>query len=83
VTTRSAQTAKSARSKRESEEPIDAGFAQVVEAFARDREVTTGKMMASVGLKARRSVFGRDPTTRRKNPDARGEVTGVRPRENT
>jgi TfoX/Sxy family transcriptional regulator of competence genes len=36
---------------------IDPGFAPIVEAFARDREVTQGKMFGSVGLKVKGKVF--------------------------
>ncbi|HZM16740.1 MAG TPA: TfoX/Sxy family protein [Candidatus Krumholzibacteria bacterium] len=36
---------------------MDPAFARVVEAFARDRQVTTGKMMASVGLKVNGKIF--------------------------
>jgi hypothetical protein len=36
---------------------IDPAFAPVVRAFASDRQVTTGKMMASVGLKVKGKIF--------------------------
>jgi len=36
---------------------IDPRFASVVAAFARDRQVTAGKMMASVGLKVGGKIF--------------------------
>lgn len=39
------------------EPPIDASFARVVDAFANDRHVTSGKMMASVGLKVKGKIF--------------------------
>jgi len=37
--------------------PADARFAAVVDAFARDRRVTSGTMMASVGLKVGGKIF--------------------------
>jgi TfoX/Sxy family transcriptional regulator of competence genes len=36
---------------------VDPRFAPVIAAFARDRNVTTGKMMASVGLKVNGKIF--------------------------
>src|SRR6476659_1962544 len=36
---------------------LDPAFAPVVAAFARDRRVTTGKMMASFGLKVNGKIF--------------------------
>jgi TfoX/Sxy family transcriptional regulator of competence genes len=38
-------------------EELDPRFAQVIAAFARERGVTTGKMMASVGLKVNGKIF--------------------------
>jgi TfoX/Sxy family transcriptional regulator of competence genes len=37
--------------------PTDPRFAGVIAAFADDRKVTTGKMMASVGLKVNGKIF--------------------------
>ena len=37
--------------------PTDPRFSRVVAAFADDRNVTTGKMMASVGLKVNGKIF--------------------------
>jgi hypothetical protein len=36
---------------------VDPRFAPVVEAFARDRDVTRGKMMSSYGLKVNGKIF--------------------------
>ncbi len=36
---------------------IDPKFAPVVAAFARDKQVTSGKMMASIGLKVNGKIF--------------------------
>lgn len=36
---------------------VDPGFAPIAEAFARDREVSRGKMFGSVGLKVNGKVF--------------------------
>ena len=36
---------------------VEPRFAEVIAAFARDRQVTTGKMMASVGLKVNGKIF--------------------------
>jgi TfoX/Sxy family transcriptional regulator of competence genes len=36
---------------------IDAAFAPVADAFAKDRQVSCGKMMASVGLKVNGKIF--------------------------
>jgi TfoX/Sxy family transcriptional regulator of competence genes len=38
-------------------EDVDPRFAPVIAAFARDKQVTTGKMMASVGLKVGGKIF--------------------------
>jgi TfoX/Sxy family transcriptional regulator of competence genes len=42
---------------RRAEPPADPRFAAVIDAFARDRRVKTGKMMASVGLKVGGKIF--------------------------
>ena len=39
------------------EPPTDPRFATVIDAFARDRRVTSGTMMASVGLKVDGKIF--------------------------
>jgi len=39
------------------DESIDPRFAPLIAAFARDPQVTTGKMMASVGLKVNGKIF--------------------------
>ena len=39
------------------EPPSDPRFAKVIDAFARDRRVTSGTMMASVGLKVGGRIF--------------------------
>jgi TfoX/Sxy family transcriptional regulator of competence genes len=39
------------------DESVDPHFAPVIAAFARDQQVTTGKMMASVGLKVNGKIF--------------------------
>lgn len=38
-------------------EDVDPRFAPVMAAFARDRQVTSGRMMASVGLKVNGKIF--------------------------
>jgi len=48
--------AKAAKTPAEGAE-VDPRFAPVVEAFAKDRQVTCGKMMASVGLKVNGKIF--------------------------
>ena len=39
------------------DESMDPGYAVVAKAFARDRQVTTGKVMASVGLKVKGKIL--------------------------
>jgi len=57
--TRSPRGRRSARTPatRSVKTPADARFAAVVDAFARDRRVTSGTMMASVGLKVGGKIF--------------------------
>jgi len=49
---------RAARAKKTDLSPaIDPRFAPVIEAFARHREVSSGKMMASVGLRVNGKIF--------------------------
>lgn len=48
---------KAPTTKKPGDEPPDPAFAEVIDAFARDRQVTTGKMMASVGLRVKGKIF--------------------------
>jgi TfoX/Sxy family transcriptional regulator of competence genes len=57
--TRSSRHRRPARAaaRRPAESSIDPRFAAVIDAFARDRRVTSGKMMASLGLRVGGKIF--------------------------
>lgn len=51
------KTAKTTKKKPGEAPEIDPGFAPVVNAFAKNRQVTCGRMMASIGLKVNGKIF--------------------------
>ncbi len=46
-----------AKAPRKPRSDVDPKFAPVIAAFARDKQVTSGKMMASIGLKVNGKIF--------------------------